>query len=240
MPHAPSGFGQLALNAARQGSEVIRKSMKGEITVQTKTSHRDLVTQVDGAAESAIVNHLRTHRPNDAILGEEGGDQLGTTGVRWIVDPLDGTANIVRRRDENAVAVAVEVDGEFVAGAIVRPSSGHWLTADETGISASSGSLSVSGVQKLPNALISVRVSVSADRRLVTFTVLQGLLPSVQDFRRTGSTSCDLFDVATGVLDAYVGIGTKPWDIVAGWAVTNVARGKCLRFPAAGGMKHSF
>ncbi|MEO3822764.1 inositol monophosphatase family protein [Actinomadura sp. B10D3] len=231
-----SALGQLALDAAQAGNQIVRAAQREQsFEVRAKSSHRDLVTDVDHAAEAAIARHLQQRRPGDAILGEETGERPGTTNVQWIIDPIDGTANFARGRTDIAVAVAAKIDDEIRVGALVRPGHGDWLATDGEVIRGSRGTPSVSGVENLQDALVSVSVSVSAERRPVTLAVLQGLLPEVQDFRRIGSTSCDMFAVATGELDAYVGIGTKPWDIAAGWAVTRAAGGRCLQFPVAGG-----
>jgi len=230
---ALSTLGRLALDAARVGAGVVRAALAdGRFTVTQKTSPRDLVTEVDHAAENEIRGFLRRHRPHDAVLGEESGQQAGRTGVRWIVDPIDGTANFVRGRTDFAVAVAAEISGEARVGAIVRPASGEWAACDETGRVAGSGLVAVSRTERLDQALVSVSVSVSADRRDISFGLLQHLLPEIQDFRRTGSTSCDLLSVATGQLDAYIGVGTRPWDISPGWALVGAAGGRCLTLPA--------
>ncbi|MFE2684508.1 inositol monophosphatase family protein [Streptomyces mirabilis] len=232
-----SALGQLALEAAQQGRDVITAAqLEGGFAIRTKSSHRDLVTDVDTAAERAMTGFLRQHRPHDAILGEEGGQLEGSGNVRWIIDPIDGTTNFAHGRADFAVAVAAEMDGVSVASAIIRPATGRWIACDETGVVVSShGTPSVSTADELSAALVSVSVSISEERRPLTLSTLVRLLPEVRDFRRTGSTSCDLFDVATGALDAYIGIGTKPWDVAAGWAAVQASGGRCLAFPVADG-----
>jgi myo-inositol-1(or 4)-monophosphatase len=91
--------------------------------------------------------------------------------------------------------------------------------------------------QSLQDALISLSVSIKPERRPLTLSTLVRLLPEIQDFRRTGSTACDLLAVATGGLDAYIGIGTNDWDIAAGWALVNAAGGVCQRFRVSGGQE---
>lgn len=232
-----SELGQLAFQAAQRGSDVVTAARRdGGYSVSTKSSHRDLVTDADRAAERAVTEFLRQQRPHDAILGEEGGEQEGSTSVRWIIDPIDGTANFARGRGDFAVAVAAEVNGRAAASAIIRPASGGWIACDETGrIISAQGHPSVAATDELSAALVSVSVSVSEERRPLTLSTLIRILPEVQDFRRTGSTSCDLFDIATGTLDGYVGIGTKPWDIAAGRAAVQAAGGRCLEFPVPDG-----
>lgn len=221
-----------------RGAEVAAAAQIDKVDVRTKASHRDLVTEVDVAAESAVRDYLRARRPTDAVLGEEAGVRTGRSAVRWLIDPIDGTANFVRGRPDYAVAVAGEIDGQVLVGVIVKPATGEWMACDENGrVTHSGNAASVSRAQDLSECLVSVSVSIDEAHRPLTLSTLTDLLPRVQDFRRTGSTSCDLLAVATGRLDAYVGVGSKPWDIAPGWALVNAAGGRCLRLPVAGGQE---
>ena len=103
---------------------------RGEVRPEVKTGAHDLVTAADRASEAAIIEVIRAERPDDAILGEESGAHSGSSGSRWLVDPLDGTANFVYGRPDFAVSVGVESAGTIVAGAIIRPSDGRWVLAD--------------------------------------------------------------------------------------------------------------
>ncbi len=234
MGNEPATLGQLALAAALEGAEVIGSGVHAA-TPRHKTSFRDIVTDVDLATEQAIIEFIRGRRPDDAFLGEERGDRPGSSGIRWIVDPLDGSANFVRGRPDYAVVVAAERDRKLVAGAIVKPYSGEWIACDEEGVIGSRGRPSVSNTQRLEQALISIAVSTEEARRPMTFDLLELVLPEIQDFRRTGSTSCDLFATATGELDAYVGIDTNPWDIAAGSVLVQAAGGRFFQFPLVDG-----
>ncbi|MGA3539011.1 inositol monophosphatase family protein [Micromonosporaceae bacterium DT194] len=230
-----SATGQLALDAALCGAQVVTAAAREGFTVRTKSSHRDLVTEADAATELAVITYLRRHRPHDVILGEESGT-TGTGTTSWTIDPIDGTANFARARADYAVAISAAVDGRLTVGAIVKPATGEWIACDESGaVAHSGGRAGVSGVAAMSDALVSVSVSVDEARRPLTLSTFTRLLPEVQDFRRTGSTSCDLLAIATGHLDAYVGIGTNPWDISPGWALVDAVGGKCLKFEVAGG-----
>jgi myo-inositol-1(or 4)-monophosphatase len=233
-----SAMGRLALDAARQGAGVVAAARTGHFAVRSKSSYRDLVTDIDTAAERAVTAYIRQHRPTDPILAEESGEHEGAGKTRWIIDPIDGTANFVHNRPDYAVAVAAEIGGRIMVGAIVKPATGEWIACDERGIILlNEGTASVSHAHTLDGSLISLSVSINEKRRPLTLSTLARLLPEVQDFRRTGSTSCDLFAVATGALDAYIGIGSNAWDIASGWAVVGAAGGSCLRFPVAGGQE---
>ncbi len=231
-----SPIGMLAYQAAMCGAEIAAAAAAHGFSVRTKSSHRDLVTDADAAAEQAVTSYLRAQRPTDHILGEEGGVQPGSGEVRWVIDPIDGTANFARGRADYAVAVAAQINDRIAAGAIVKPATGEWIACDETGALAHSGAgAAVSQIASLPDALVSVSVSINEARRPLTMSTLNRLLPEIQDFRRTGSTSCDLFAIATGQLDAYVGIDTQLWDVAPGWAIISAAGGRCRRFNVATG-----
>jgi myo-inositol-1(or 4)-monophosphatase len=107
-------LGALALEAARHGAETVNRARSGGFTARPKSSHRDLVTEVDTAAERAIADLIGRVRPGDGVLGEEGGQREGCSGVRWIIDPIDGTANFVHHRSDYAVAVAADLDLSWV------------------------------------------------------------------------------------------------------------------------------
>ncbi|MGS0685426.1 inositol monophosphatase family protein [Nakamurella sp. GG22] len=125
-----SDLGAIALRAARDGSAAIRSVIDtGQLDTHFKSGVHDMVTAADRASERAVIDALQASRPDDAIVGEEGGVHHGSTGVRWLVDPLDGTANFVYDRADFAVSVGAEVDGEPFAGAIVRPADGQWVVA---------------------------------------------------------------------------------------------------------------
>ncbi|MQA86280.1 MAG: inositol monophosphatase [Streptosporangiales bacterium] len=235
MHELSSSLTEVALDAAAAGERAIQEAVGTPLEVSTKASPRDLVTAADHAAERAIIAYLREQRPDDAILAEESGEHPGTSPVRWVIDPLDGTTNFVHGRPDFAVAVAAEMDEEYVTGAIRRPAFGDWIAGGEVGIWASEGSPGVSEPRRLDDALISVGISLLPERRATSFALLGELLPAVRDFRRTGSASCDLFAVATGALDAYVTLDVRPWDIGPGWAVARAAGGRCLRIPTVAG-----
>ena len=130
----PVGLGDIALAAARAGSEAIARTVAaGGLRTDTKSTRQDLGTTADRASEAAIVDLLSRARPDDAILGEESGEHPGRSQVRWIVDPLDGTVNFIYGRAGWGVSVGAEVAGVATVGAIVCPADGRWAVADPDG-----------------------------------------------------------------------------------------------------------
>src|SRR6266516_2569192 len=166
-----------------------------------------------------------------------GDDVLSAFGQLALDAAVEGAKVVSSSHGEFAVAVAAEVDGTTQAGAVVRPAYGDWLAADTEGAAGSNAAAAVSDVRRLDEALIAVGVGLFGDSRMASFRLLERLLPEVRDFRRIGSASCELFGVATGSLDAYVGIGTEPWDLAPGWALVAAAGGRCLQLTTVSGRR---
>ena len=197
-------------------------SAEGDVT--TKTSATDMVTDMDRAAEELIVSGIRDERPDDAILGEEGGRQSGTSGVRWVIDPLDGTTNYLYGHPCFAVSIAAELDGRPVVGVVADPSRREVFTATAGGGAACNGRpVSVSGASDLSRALVATGFSYVAERRAAQAAALGTVLPRVRDIRRNGAAALDLCWVACGRLDGYYEAGLQPWDVAAGLLVATEA-----------------
>ena len=196
-------------------------------TVETKSSLTDMVTDVDRDSEALIAGRLRATRPDDAILGEEGGARAGSSSVRWIVDPLDGTTNYLYAFPSFAVSVAAEVDGEVVAGAVHDAAHGQTFTASLGGGAFVDGRpIAVSGKADLATALVGTGFAYDAGRRAEQARALLTILPRVRDIRRAGAASLDLCWVACGRLDAYYERGLMPWDLAAGDLIVREAGGR--------------
>ena len=199
-------------------------------SVETKTSTTDLVTDMDRLSERTIVDGILAVRPDDGVLGEEGADRAGTSGVRWIIDPIDGTTNYVYGHPGFAVSIAAErtdpITGvvEVVVGVVADPLHGEVFTAIAGGGAFRDGEpITCSTAGDLGQALVATGFSYEADRRARQAAVLTHLLPAVRDIRRMGAASVDLCSVACGRVDAYYEKGLKPWDVAAGALVAREA-----------------
>ena len=233
----------LALRAARAGAAAIAAVVaRGEVRPDVKTGAHDLVTAADRASEAAIIEVIRAERPDDAILGEESGAHPGNSGTRWLVDPLDGTANFVYGRADFAVSVGVESGGAIVAGAIIRPSDGRWVLADVVASEIAIGAeLSPPQTTKLagrqhvssaPNdegraadALVSFGLPYAMSARQAALAIIRAAVPHVRGVRIVGSAACDFMAWAHGECDAFVGCGLAEWDTAAGQAIVLAAGG---------------
>lgn len=218
---------------------VAEQRTHGVSVAATKSSAVDVVTQVDRDCEALIRERLLTARPGDAFLGEEGGTSTAArehrpTGVRWIVDPIDGTVNFLYGLPQFSVSIAAEVDGEVVAGVVVNAASGVTYHARlGHGAFRDGVRLQVRGPAPLAERLVLTGFNYEQHIRVVQAAAVAALLPAVRDIRRLGSCALDLCHVAEGSADAYVEEGVAEWDHAAGaliareaGAVTEVSVGR--------------
>jgi myo-inositol-1(or 4)-monophosphatase len=183
----------------------------------TKSSPTDPVTDVDRASERLVVEGIRRARPHDAILGEEGSSRTGTSGLRWVVDPLDGTTNYVYGLPAYAVSIGVELAGRPIVGVVIDVARSETFTATIGGGAwLGPERLACRATVELGLALVGTGFSYDAGRRAHQGAVVAGLLPEVRDIRRVGAAAIDLCWVACGRLDAYYERGLQPWDLAAG------------------------
>jgi myo-inositol-1(or 4)-monophosphatase len=215
---------ELAVHLAEGAGAVVQEGRLTALQVTAKSTATDLVTEVDRASERWLVEQVRAERPGDGILGEEGGERSGSTGVRWIVDPIDGTVNFVLGLPEYAVSVAAEVAGQVVAGAVANPVTGETFHA-RVGGGAYLGTDLLTGPRDVPlsRAVIGTGFGYDAQLRARQVAALVSLLPQVGDIRRLGAASLDLCYVAAGRLDGYFEAGLSPWDHAAGGLVASEA-----------------
>lgn len=193
--------------------------------VHTKSSATDMVTEMDRSTEAIVVGGIRAARPEDAIVGEEGSDVAGTTGVRWYVDPIDGTTNYLYGLSAFAVSIAAEIVGAgAVVGVVAAPAQGEVFTAVAGRGSERNGvSIRCSAQDDLADALIGTGFSYLPERRRAQAEVMTAVIPAIRDVRRAGAASLDLCSVACGRLDGYYERGLGPWDLAAGSLVATEA-----------------
>jgi len=227
-PERPTGRELLSLaeEAAAAAGALLREGQAAAPReVDTKTSLTDMVSERDRASEQLIAGTILGSRPDDAILGEEGGAAgPGTSGVRWVVDPLDGTTNYLYGYPGWAVSIAAEVDGEVAAGVVYDPTHDETFCAVRGEGSWCNGRrLAVRGAPSLALALVGTGFSYDAAARARQGLEVARVLPRVRDVRRAGAASLDLCWVALGRLDAYYERGLQPWDWAAGMLVASEA-----------------
>jgi|TARA_Y100000310_G_scaffold313226_1_gene361333 myo-inositol-1(or 4)-monophosphatase len=217
----------LALRTARSVAPELARRAGGSLNTKTKSSTTDLVTDADLWSENRIAELLHDARPDDAIQCEEGTAVTGTTGVRWVVDPIDGTTNFVYGHPGFSVSIGAELDGEPAVGVIVDPLLGdEFAAALGHGATRNGTPITVSSTTVLSEALIATGFGYQPDRRRRQAEGLVDILPRVRDIRRMGGAALDLASVACGRVDAFFERGLAPWDIAAGVVIVSEAGGR--------------
>jgi myo-inositol-1(or 4)-monophosphatase len=215
----------LAEAVAREAGALLRNAFEGpELRISVKSTPTDLVSEADHAAEHLIRERIAAARPDDGVLGEEGGDRAGTSGVRWIVDPLDGTVNFLFGIPQWAVSIACE-DGEgMLVGVVYDPARDELFSAERGGVATLDGRrISGSTKEELGTALVATGFGYDAEVRRAQAAVVARLLPEVRDVRRFGAAAIDLAWTACGRLDAYYEHGLNAWDLAAGGLICECA-----------------
>ncbi|HRW18016.1 MAG TPA: inositol monophosphatase family protein [Dermatophilaceae bacterium] len=228
---------ELAIEAARLVHDERPREL-GALGARTKSSSTDVVTVMDTRAEALLHAGVLERRPLDGLLGEEGSSVEGSSGITWVVDPIDGTTNYLYDHPSYAVSVAAAVGAppapgwRPVAGAVCAPGLGLVWSARLGGgarrrdlRSGSETPISVGGLDRLDHALVGTGFGYAAQTRAEQALVLTRVLPAVRDIRRIGSAAIDLCLTADGRLDAYFERGLNPWDLAAGWLVLTEAGG---------------
>jgi myo-inositol-1(or 4)-monophosphatase len=212
--------GELAARRRREGVEV----------AATKSSIVDIVTAADREVEQLVRDRIAAARPRDAILGEEGGAATGSSGITWVVDPIDGTVNYLYGIPHYAVSIAVvegdpdPADWTPLAGAVLNPATGELFTASRGGGAFLDGTrIRVADAVPLGLALVATGFAYDAALRGRQGEVVARLLPQVRDIRRQGSAALDLAGVAAGRLNAFYERTLNPWDHGAGELIAREA-----------------
>jgi myo-inositol-1(or 4)-monophosphatase len=216
----------LARSLAKQAGEILLSgrpdpSRNSSLLTSSKSSPTDLVTEKDLQSEKAIVEGISANFAEDGIIGEEGTNRIGTSGINWIIDPLDGTINYIYGSPFWSISIAVaDTDGVFV-GVVYAP-----LLDLEFFAIRGLGSYRVDrfGEVKLPNivetemenALCATGFAYKEAIRLEQSHQLLSIMPKIRDIRRVGSAALDLCMVASGAVNAYFERTAQIWDIAAG------------------------
>ena len=232
-PSVPTGLDLAALEdvacrVVTEAGRLVVDERPAELGVSAKSSATDPVTVMDQRSQELVLRRLAELRPDDGVLGEEEGGRRGTSGVTWVVDPIDGTVNYLYDLPAYAVSLAAVVGdpsspGEWqpLAGAVLSPATGELFHAHRGGgarLTTGRGtrSLQVTAADELAFALVGTGFGYAADLRARQGALLTELLPQVRDIRRLGSAALDLCFLGAGRLDAYYETGLNAWDRAAG------------------------
>lgn len=234
---------ELAVQAARMaGALLLERVCHGaEHEVSAKSTPTDLVSEADLASERAIRELLASRRPGDGFVGEEGDDVQGTSGLHWVVDPLDGTINFLFGIPQWCVSVAVKDGAGTIAGAVYDPNRGELFTAmrdSPARLASAQGTIELAPQEvarsrggDLATAMVATGLAYDADVRAAQARVLARVIPRVRDIRRFGSAALDLAWTAAGRYDAYFERTVKQWDVAAGVLICERAGLRVLELP---------
>ncbi len=217
--------------AVAAGDFVFEGRKNGIESTSSKSSDTDVVTEFDRASERMIVDGLLAERPDDALIGEEGTDSAGASGVRWLIDPIDGTTNFLYDLPGYAVSVAALIDDGPLVGAVYVPGARELFTAI-AGRGAFLNGLPIhcGTTADLEHALVATGFSYLVDRRHDQGQRFAQLISKIRDIRRLGAASTDLCHLAAGRLDVYYEKWLGPWDWAAGELIAREAGCRTGRF----------
>lgn len=225
----------LARRTAEAAGEFARDGRRrGLERVDTKTTPTDMVTFYDGASESLIIERILTARPEDGFVGEEGSTRTGSSGITWIVDPIDGTTNFLYDLPTWAISIAATDDVGPLIGVVHAPALGETFTAIRGVGSWRNGEpIECSRTEDLSVALVATGFSYAASDRVRQARRVERMIDQIRDIRRFGAAAIDLCFVACGRFDAYFEEGLHPWDVAAGGLVA--AEAGCVLSDFSGG-----
>ncbi|MFB2556365.1 inositol monophosphatase family protein [Herbiconiux liangxiaofengii] len=223
----PASLRELAADAARAAVPALLNAFRGEMDVSFKRDPHDVVTEHDRAAERVISEVLLAARPGAAVLGEETGSS-GEARLRFIVDPIDGTANFARGLAYWCISIAAEVDGEVVAGVVLDPVAGNLFAADDAAATLNgrpirSASAADAGATLLTSFPTHHDVELLGEE---AFQLIALMTRTYRHVHSLGSGALNLAHVAAGWADATMGFDTKPWDVAAGALILERAGGR--------------
>lgn len=184
--------------------------------VGTKLTDTDMVTKFDRESETLIITELRSRRPDDSIVGEEGGGHVGTSGIEWHVDPIDGTTSFMYGLPTWCVSIGAQDASGAVVGAVYMPDLDEMFAARRGGGATLNGSaISCTSLADVSKALVATGFSYTPSQRTVQSRRVTEFIHQIRDVRRMGAAAVDICFVACGRLDAYFEENLHSWDVLA-------------------------
>lgn len=219
----------IAIRAARKAGNIIAKNYEYRDNIETSEKGAgDYVTNVDKAAEQAIIETIRASYPEHSIITEESGVLTGKeTDIQWIIDPLDGTTNFVKGLPHFSVSIAIRVKNRTEVGVVYDPIKNELFTAIRgAGAKLNDLRLRIEAKRDLKDTVLATGFPFKQAQYMpLQFAVMNNLIQDCADFRRTGSAALDLCYLAANRVDGFFEIGLKAWDIAAGELIVREAGG---------------
>lgn len=218
---------EVAVDIAREASGLLNEFARQRVGFELKGEH-DLVTVADRASEKLIVDRLQKEFPTHHILAEEGGDTAGSSGYRWYVDPLDGTTNFAHGFPVYNVTLALEKDGELIAGVVADPTRNEFFAAERgSGAFLNGERMHVSKADRLTVALAATGFPSRKRHKNINVHFFHQVSMMTHGVRRPGAAALDLAYVAAGRIDMFWEFTLNPWDVAAGILLVREAGGMC-------------
>ena len=229
---------EMAMMAASSAADILLDYYEGPAQgVSSKSTPTDLVSDADRKAEKFLGDFFRHERPEDGLLGEEGGGRESRSGITWVVDPLDGTINFLFGIPVWCVSIAARDDEGGLVGVVYDPNREEMFAAARgEGATLNGESIQVTERADLSSALIGTGFSYDADAREQQAATLSRVLPRVRDVRRAGSAAIDLATLACGRFDGFYEAPMEAWDKAAGVLLVQEAGGVVSELPAPKGL----
>ena len=203
---------ELAISIAKKAGTLLLER-PANLSVDTKTSDIDIVTQMDKLSEKLIVDSILAARPDDGIIGEEGANRPSKSGYTWVIDPIDGTVNYFYNMHGWSVSIAVRDENGVVVGVVYAPTLNTLFTATRGGGAYLNGvAIKANNPVELNKALIATGFHYRNELREIQLKQFIDLILKVRDIRRNGSAAIDICNVAAGLVDGYYEMGLHPWD----------------------------
>lgn len=229
---------EMAMMAATGAADILLDFFEGPAQgVSTKSTPTDLVSDADRKAEKFLTDFFRHERPDDGMVAEEGGGRQSTSGLTWVVDPLDGTVNFLFGIPVWCVSIAAQDDEGGLIGVVYDPNREEMFAAARgEGATLNGEPIQVTDRIDLASALVGTGFSYDAEVRDGQAAVLTRVLPKVRDVRRAGSAAIDLATLACGRFDGFYEAPMEPWDRAAGELLVREAGGVVTELPAPKGL----
>jgi len=209
----------IAVRAARKAGDFVMREANRISSVESK-SRNDYVTNVDQAAEQLIIETISNAYPAHAFLGEESGESGSNreADFQWVIDPIDGTTNFIRKIPHWAISIACKHKGRTQIGVVYDPNKGELFSAVQgRGAQFDGKKMRVSKTKGLEHSLLATGFPFREDVKLEEYLrIFSKLFPHCSDMRRAGSAALDLAYVAAGRFDGFWEFGLSPWDTAAG------------------------
>lgn len=206
---------ELAVNIAKAAGELLLKR-PDQLSIDTKSSDIDIVTQMDRASEKLIVESILAARPDDGIIGEEGAERPSKSGYTWVIDPIDGTVNYFYNMAGWSISIAIKDQQGTVVGVVYSPTINSMFTAIRGEGSYLNGrKLKCNDPIELNRALIATGFAYRQELRKEQIKQFNNLILNIRDYRRNGSAAIDICHAASGIVDGYYEMGLYEWDRAA-------------------------